>query len=162
MTDLAHPVWLMAYSKGSGESLVKFVKINFLAGRSFIDDADLQVQCVEWQDSDNTTRPSQATDVTPASRLAAIDRLRVGNWAGPDPRHLGRRLGKPLMPRAKVSYLRPFDRSSATVRNGSGANCGSIHSDHLRRRAVSVRKSALIHASSPTTFGPSCSGRAST
>ncbi len=55
--------------KGSVESLVKFVKINFLAGRLFIDDADLQVQCVEWQDSDNTTRPSQATDVTPASRL---------------------------------------------------------------------------------------------
>jgi transposase len=45
--------------KGSVESLVKFVKINFLAGRSFIDDADLQVQCVEWQDSDNATRPSQ-------------------------------------------------------------------------------------------------------
>src|SRR5713101_2961896 len=60
----------MAYSKGSVESLVKFVKINFLAGRSFVDDADLQAQCVEWQDSDNTTRPSQATDVTPASRLA--------------------------------------------------------------------------------------------
>jgi transposase len=55
--------------KGSVESLVKFVKINFLAGRSFMDDADLQAQCVEWQDSDNTTRPSQATDVTPASRL---------------------------------------------------------------------------------------------
>jgi len=56
----------MAYSKGSVESLVKFVKINFLAGRSFIDDGDLQVQCVEWQDSDNATRSSQATDVTPA------------------------------------------------------------------------------------------------
>src|SRR5260370_37863137 len=56
--------------KGSVESLVKFVKINFLAGRSFIDDVDLQVQCVEWQDSDNSTRPSQATGVTPASRLA--------------------------------------------------------------------------------------------
>ena len=56
--------------KGSVESLVKFVKINFLAGRSFIDDADLHVQCVEWQGSDNATRPSQATDVTPASRLA--------------------------------------------------------------------------------------------
>jgi transposase len=56
--------------KGSVESLVKFVKINFLAGRSFINDADLQVQCVEWQDSDNATRPSQATDVTPASRMA--------------------------------------------------------------------------------------------
>jgi transposase len=57
--------------KGSVENLVKFVKINFLAGRSFINDADLQVQCVEWQDSDNVTRPSQATDVTPASRLVA-------------------------------------------------------------------------------------------
>jgi hypothetical protein len=56
--------------KGSVESLVKFVKINFLAGRSFIDDVDLQLQCVEWQDSDNATRPSQATDVTPASRMA--------------------------------------------------------------------------------------------
>jgi transposase len=56
--------------KGSVESLVKFAKINFLAGRLFINDADLQVQCVEWQDSDNATRPSQATDVTPASRLA--------------------------------------------------------------------------------------------
>ncbi len=55
--------------KGSVESLVKFVKINFLAGRSFIDDADLQAQCVEWQDSDNTTRPSQATDVPPLARL---------------------------------------------------------------------------------------------
>jgi transposase len=55
--------------KGSVESLVKFVKINFLAGRSFINDADLQAQCLEWQDADNTTRPSQATDVTPASRL---------------------------------------------------------------------------------------------
>jgi transposase len=55
--------------KGSVESLVKFVKNNFLAGRSFSNDADLQAQCLEWQDSDNTTRPSQATDVTPASRL---------------------------------------------------------------------------------------------
>ena len=55
--------------KGSVESLVKLVKINFLAGRSFSNDADLQAQCLEWQDVDNTTRPSQATDVTPASRL---------------------------------------------------------------------------------------------
>jgi len=49
--------------------VVKFVKINFLAGRSFINDADLQAQCLEWQEADNQARPSQATDVTPASRL---------------------------------------------------------------------------------------------
>jgi transposase len=55
--------------KGSVESLVKFVKINFLAGRSLVDDADLPAQCVEWQERTNTLRPSQATDVTPATRL---------------------------------------------------------------------------------------------
>ncbi|MDQ6720466.1 MAG: hypothetical protein M3003_06700, partial [Candidatus Dormibacteraeota bacterium] len=55
--------------KGSVESLVKFVKINFLAGRSFVDDADLQAQCVDWQERSNSMRPSQATDVTPVSRL---------------------------------------------------------------------------------------------
>jgi transposase len=58
--------------KGSVESLVKFVKRNFLTGRSFIDDADLRAQCLEWQDSDNTTRPSQATDVTPASMFGPL------------------------------------------------------------------------------------------
>jgi hypothetical protein len=40
------------------------VKNNFLAGRSFVDDADLQTQCTDWQAADNRTRPSQATDVT--------------------------------------------------------------------------------------------------
>ena len=55
--------------KGSVESLVKFVKTNFLVGRSFIDDADLEVQCGEWQTRVNTERPSQATDVTPFARL---------------------------------------------------------------------------------------------
>jgi hypothetical protein len=55
--------------KGSVESLVKFVKKNFLAGRAFVDDTDLQAQCVDWQERTNTTRPSQATDVTPGARL---------------------------------------------------------------------------------------------
>ena len=40
--------------KGSVESLVKWVKSNFLAGRTFADDADLQAQCVEWQEHANT------------------------------------------------------------------------------------------------------------
>jgi transposase len=62
--------------KGSVESLVKFVKINFLAGRSFVDDADLRAQCVEWQEKSNTLRPSQATDVTPVTRL--VDEVAKG------------------------------------------------------------------------------------
>jgi transposase len=67
-----HPVACWPESgnqKGSVESLVKFVKTNFLVGRSFVDDADLALQCVQWQTRVNTERPSQATDVTPLARL---------------------------------------------------------------------------------------------
>ena len=54
--------------KGSVESLVKWVKGNFLAGRVFADDADLAAQCAAWLTYANT-RPSQATDVAPLARL---------------------------------------------------------------------------------------------
>ncbi len=54
--------------KGSVESLVKWVKGNFLAGRSFADDADLDDQCTQWLEGANR-RPSQATDVAPLVRL---------------------------------------------------------------------------------------------
>jgi transposase len=56
--------------KGAVESLVKWVKGNFLAGRAFRDDADLAVQCSSWQERVNT-RPSDATDVAPLQRLGA-------------------------------------------------------------------------------------------
>jgi transposase len=55
--------------KGSVESLVKWVKGNFLAGREFADDADLAAQGAAWLEYANA-RPSQATDVPPAARLA--------------------------------------------------------------------------------------------
>jgi hypothetical protein len=54
--------------KGSVESLVKWVKGNFLAGRSFLDDADLAAQNTTWLEYANT-RPSQATDEAPVVRL---------------------------------------------------------------------------------------------
>jgi len=54
--------------KGSVESLVKWVKGNFLAGRVFADDADLGAQCEAWLTYANM-RPSQATDVAPLARL---------------------------------------------------------------------------------------------
>jgi transposase len=58
-----------ANQKGSVESLVKFVKGNFLAGRAFADDADLARQSAEWLGAANA-RPSRATDVAPLDRLA--------------------------------------------------------------------------------------------
>jgi transposase len=56
--------------KGSVESLVKWVKGNFLLGRAFADDADLAAQAGAWCDQVNA-RPSDATGDTPAGRLAA-------------------------------------------------------------------------------------------
>jgi hypothetical protein len=56
--------------KGAVESLVKFVKGNFLPGRSFYDDADLTEQCQAWLRQVNTERPSDATGEPPAVLLA--------------------------------------------------------------------------------------------
>ncbi|MCA1595319.1 MAG: IS21 family transposase [Chloroflexi bacterium] len=54
--------------KGSVESLVKWVKGNFLAGRTFADDADLTRQAAEWVQMANT-RVSDATGTPPEDRL---------------------------------------------------------------------------------------------
>jgi transposase len=59
-----------ANQKGSVESLVKWVKGNFLAGRSFADDADLADQLSAWLEQVNT-RPSSATGAPPVTRLPA-------------------------------------------------------------------------------------------
>lgn len=59
-----------ANQKGSVESLVKWVKANFLAGREFADDADLERQDAAWLVYANT-RPSAATGVPPRDRLPA-------------------------------------------------------------------------------------------
>jgi len=54
--------------KGSVESLVKWVKGNFLAGRSFADDADLASQNDGWLEMANN-RPNAATGEAPNARL---------------------------------------------------------------------------------------------
>jgi transposase len=59
-----------ANQKGSVESLVKWVKGNFLSGRDFTDDVDLAQQEAEWQVQANA-RPSSATGVAPNDLLVA-------------------------------------------------------------------------------------------
>jgi transposase len=56
--------------KGSVESLVKWVKGNFLLGRAFADEADLADQARAWCEQVNS-RPSDATGEAPAVRVAA-------------------------------------------------------------------------------------------
>lgn len=56
--------------KGSVENLVGWVKGSFFKQRRFVDDDDLRRQLAEWHDEVNTQRPSRATRVVPAVRLA--------------------------------------------------------------------------------------------
>jgi hypothetical protein len=55
--------------KGAVENLVKYVKGNFIAGRSFHDDRDLAEQCTQWLQHVNTERPSDATGKAPMMLL---------------------------------------------------------------------------------------------
>jgi hypothetical protein len=55
--------------KGSVENLVKFVKGNFVAGRTFYDEADLAHQLGNWLHTVNTERKSEATGQIPAHLL---------------------------------------------------------------------------------------------
>lgn len=59
-----------ANQKGAVENLVKFVKGNFLIGRSFYDDADLYQEGEAWLHQVNDVRPSDATEQLPSVLLA--------------------------------------------------------------------------------------------
>lgn len=56
--------------KGAVENLVGWVKGSFFKQRRFVDDEDLARQLAEWHDEVNTQRPSRATRIVPAVRLA--------------------------------------------------------------------------------------------
>ena len=56
--------------KGSVENLVGWVKGSFFKVRRFIDEEDLDRQLADWQREVNEQRPSRATGVIPAERLA--------------------------------------------------------------------------------------------
>jgi transposase len=59
-----------AQQKGAVEQLVGWVKRSFFACRRFHDRADLERQLAAWLTEANTRRPSRATGVIPAVRLA--------------------------------------------------------------------------------------------
>lgn len=66
----------MANQKGSVENLVKWVKNSFFKVRRFFDRADLERQLAEWLREVNHVRPSRATKIIPAVRLAE-ERVRL-------------------------------------------------------------------------------------
>ncbi|MCZ2094809.1 MAG: hypothetical protein LC121_00780 [Anaerolineae bacterium] len=58
------------------ENLVGWVKGSFFKQRRFLDEEDLRRQLVEWHEEVNVQRPSRATRVPPAARIAE-DRARL-------------------------------------------------------------------------------------
>ena len=56
--------------KGAVENLVKWVKGSFFKVRKFADEADLHEQLAAWHVEVNEHRPSRATGIVPAVRLA--------------------------------------------------------------------------------------------
>ena len=71
--------------KGSVENLVGWVKGSFFKQRRFLDRADLEQQLRAWLSEANTVRPSRATGVPPADRIAEERaRLRPLRIAPPD------------------------------------------------------------------------------
>jgi Mu transposase, C-terminal domain len=65
----AYPVQSTTLTKGSVENLVKWVKTNFLPGRSFLDDKDLAHQSLTWE-RDKAAQRSQAHGQRPLDVLA--------------------------------------------------------------------------------------------
>ena len=66
-----------ANQKGSVENLVKFVKSNFLAGRHFYDDLDLEQENRNWLQQVNEVRVCRATEQIPCERLGE-ERRKLG------------------------------------------------------------------------------------
>ncbi len=56
--------------KGSIENLVGWVKGSFFKQRRFLDEQDLREQLAQWLQETNDSRPSRATGIIPAIRLA--------------------------------------------------------------------------------------------
>jgi transposase len=56
--------------KGAVENLVGWVKGSFFKQRRFLDEEDLRRQLIEWHEEVNVQRPSRATGVPPAARIA--------------------------------------------------------------------------------------------
>lgn len=56
--------------KGAVENLVGWVKGSFFKQRRFFDEEDLRRQLAEWHEEVNVQRPSRATGVPPAARIA--------------------------------------------------------------------------------------------
>ncbi len=113
--------------KGSVEALVKWVKGNFLPGRTFADDADLAAQATDWLAAANA-RPSAATGTPPLARLP-----REAARGGPVPatlRDYGLLVAGQVSPEALVAVN--GNRYSVPVAHVGAPVAVRLHRDRIR------------------------------
>lgn len=113
--------------KGSVESLVKWVKGNFLAGRSFADDTDLAAQSAQWQEAANS-RPNAATGVPPRERLGA--EAAAGGVVPATADDYGLFLPAQVSAEALVAVL--GNRYSVPIAHVGAPVVGRVHQDRVR------------------------------
>jgi len=92
--------------KGSVESLVKWVKGNFLAGRRFADDADLASQSADWVEMAND-RPSDATGIPPAEPNMSTKRIETRLRSSPARGRVASGAPQAWQNRAAPSFVAP-------------------------------------------------------
>ncbi len=130
--------------KGAVENLVKFTENNFLAGRSFYDEADLHQQLKEWLHSVNFERVCQATEKVPASL-----------WFKEQP-HLGKLPGN-AADYGMLQSLVVNREATVTFQNNRYSVPSSLVSQTLTARIhtqrIKLYRGAALVADHPRSFG---------
>ena len=124
--------------KGAVENLVGWVKKSFFTCRRFHDCADLAQQLTDWLRSVNTERPSRATGVIPAVRLAEEQaRLR----ALPIPaRAYALKTAVVVSARARVTHAgREYSMPPATIGQPATLHLYETHVEILTKTGARVR-----------------------
>ncbi len=124
--------------KGAVENLVGWVKKSFFTCRRFHDRADLEQQLTDWLRTVNTERPSRATGVIPAVRLAE-ERARLRPL--PIPAHAyALKTAVVVSARARVTHAgREYSMPPATIGQAATLQLYADHIEILTKTGARVR-----------------------
>lgn len=124
--------------KGAVENLVGWVKKSFFTCRRFHDRADLEQQLTDWLRTVNTERPSRATGVIPAVRLAE-ERARLRPLPIPA-RAYALKTAVVVSARARVSHAgREYSMPPATIGQAATLYLYDDHVEILTKTGARVR-----------------------
>jgi len=124
--------------KGAVENLVGWVKKSFFTCRRFHDRADLEQQLADWLRTVNTERPSRATGIIPAVRLAE-ERARLRPLPIPA-RAYALKAAVVVSARARVTHAgREYSMPPATIGQAATLQLYAEHVEILTKTGERVR-----------------------